>query len=315
MLGGAVTGRVLPTLSALLLLAGIGGGYVRWLRREMDLDRRTRTTSPSGRTSDGLDGLVAYSPSVRGGVLELRLILRNSKPRLSVFMAFIIAGTVAAMGYFVNDWTELRELLTGTQLLNTALWQGRFGTGGLGFLQGGNLFGWEGGFLEATMARPVSARHRTDGKLLLLGASVVVYFLIPLPVFVSTGSPAWTLHVAFALYNLGVLSCGGGRGHVQSKSPVTYGHDGLRVERLGGAYRHCGARDDSSPRPSRTASRFRRRPRPHRGAWGRLAPGASALAPRPGGSLPPKPACDGAWLSGVAGVSVTRKPWCVRRDA
>lgn len=55
------------------------------------------------------------------------------------------------------------------------------------------------------MARPISARHRIDGKLLLSAASVVACFLLAAPVFVATGSPAWAFHTSFALYNLGVL--------------------------------------------------------------------------------------------------------------
>jgi hypothetical protein len=205
LLGGTVEGRAVPTVATILVLGGIGGGYVRWLRMEMDLDRGTRTTSSTGQTSDRLSVLTTYGPAVREAVLELRLVLRNSKPRLSLFSTLLIAAAVAFLGYFVGSWAELRELLSGTQLLNTALWQGLFGTGAFVIFHGANGFSWEGGHFEATMAHPVSTQNRIDGKLLLLGASVVLCFLVPLPVFVATGSPIWALHAAFGLYNLGVL--------------------------------------------------------------------------------------------------------------
>jgi|APHM01.1.fsa_nt_gi hypothetical protein len=205
MLGGTVDGRVGPTVATILVLGGMGGGYVRWLRTEMDLDRATRTTSSPGQASDRLGPLTAYGPAVREAVLELRLVLRNSKPRLSLFSTLLIAGAVAFLGYFVGSWAELRELLSGTQMLNTALWQGLFGTGAFVIFHGANGFSWEGGHFEATMAHPVSTQNRIDGKLLLLGASVVLCFLVPLPVFTATGSSVWALHAAFGLYNLGVL--------------------------------------------------------------------------------------------------------------
>lgn len=81
--GGAVAGRGLPVLGTIVTVGGAGGGYVRWLRREMDLDRRASSTASTRRTGEGLGGVATYGPGVREAVLKLRLILRNSKPRFS----------------------------------------------------------------------------------------------------------------------------------------------------------------------------------------------------------------------------------------
>ncbi len=205
LLGGAVAGRALPTIGTVVLLGGMGAVYVRWLRKAMAVDVWGQKGTSSRQRSDRLDTFARYGPAVQEAVLELRLVLRNAMPRFSLFGTFFIAGAAALLGYFVDGWVEVRKLLSGTQIINTIMWQGVFGTGAFVILYGGNFFSWEAGHFEATMARPISARHRIDGKLLLSAASVVACFLLAAPVFVATGSPAWAFHTSFALYNLGVL--------------------------------------------------------------------------------------------------------------
>jgi hypothetical protein len=202
--GGVVRGAVGPTVAVVVGVAALAGGYARWLRRAMRIDR-AGAASATRASGDGLGALARRGPVLREAVLALRLVLRNARTRLTLFLALLLPGIIAVLGPFVDDMEGLRELLTGTQLFNTAMWQGLLGTGAFVFLHGVNYFSWEGEHVEGAMARPVRPRHRMEGKVALLAASVFVCFLIPLPFLVGWTSPFLAVHTSFFLYNLGVL--------------------------------------------------------------------------------------------------------------
>lgn len=201
--GGVVQGDVLPVGTAAVLLAGVVGGYVRWLRREMRVDRSARSRSVR-LSSDVLDGLARRGPYWREAVLEARLLVRNAQTRWMLVVALMFVIVVAGFGVLPIEFADLREA-PPMELLNLTLFPGLFATGAFAIFYGQNLFSYECDGIEASMARPVSARHRVGGKLLFLEAGTIVCFLIPLPVLLLSQNPFLIVHTTFFLYNLGVV--------------------------------------------------------------------------------------------------------------
>jgi hypothetical protein len=203
--GGMVRGALLPTLTAGLGLAGVVGGYARWVRRAMVLDRQQRRSVPIGPSSSVLDRWARRGPAWREAVLEGRLLLRNAQTRWTLVTALLVVALVAGLGLIPFEWADLRGAAP-LQLLNMTLFPGLFATGAVAFYHGQNLFSYEGERVEASMARPVAARHRVGGKLLFLEVGVLACFLLPLPALLLAQSPFLVVHTTFFLYNLGVVA-------------------------------------------------------------------------------------------------------------
>ncbi|WP_263792418.1 DUF5687 family protein [Salinibacter sp.] len=201
--GGAVQGRVLPVSGAVLGLVGLAGGYARWLRQAMVVDRSQRR-SASGGSSEWLSRLARRGPAWREAVLEVRLAWRNPQTRMSVFTAFLLPVMVTAFAFFPIELSDLRSM-SGAQLFNAILFPGLFTTGAVAIFHGQNLFSYEGGSIEATVARPVSPCARVAGKLLFLEAGTLACFFIPFPFLLARQSPFLLVHTSFFLYNAGVL--------------------------------------------------------------------------------------------------------------
>jgi hypothetical protein len=173
---------------------------VRWLRGAMVVARALRKRAVSGESGKFLERIARRGPAWREAVFEMRLLLRNLLPRITIFNVLLFAGAIAFIGVLPIEASDLRE--SALQLY----FAGHFGTGGLVVWHGQNFFSYEGRCLEGSLARPVSAAHRVAGKLLFLGVGVLVCFLLPLPVLLGAQSPFLVVHAAIFLYNLGLLA-------------------------------------------------------------------------------------------------------------
>jgi hypothetical protein len=165
---------------------------------------RSRHRSASGGSSECLDRLARRGSTWREAVLEARLLWRNSQTRMSAFTTALLPVMVTAFAFFPLELADLRSM-SGAQLLNATFFPGLFATGAVAIFHGQNLFSYEGSSIEATMARPVSARTRVLGTLLFLEAGTLTCFLIPLPFLLARQSPFLIVHTSFSLYNAGVL--------------------------------------------------------------------------------------------------------------
>lgn len=202
--GGVVKGQVLPTSVAVFSLVGLVGGYTRWLRRAMVVDRAQRRAS-SGGSSAWLDRLARRGPAWREAVLETRLLWRNPQTRMSLFTTALLPVIVTVFAFIPMELADFRTM-SGVQLLNATLLPGLFATGAAAIYYGQNLFSYEGEGIEASMARPVSARHRVRGKLLFLEAGTLACFLVPLPFLILRQHPFLIVHTSFFLYNAGIVA-------------------------------------------------------------------------------------------------------------
>lgn len=202
--GGMVRGIVAPASMFGVGLACIVWGYAWWLKGAMVVDRGRHAVASSP-TGDGLDGLARRGPAWREAVLEIRLLWRNSQPRLLLFTIPLLPVGVTVLAFFPLELADLQSM-SGHQLLNMTLFPGLFATGAVAIYYGTNLFSWEGHCLEATMARPAAFRSRVAGKLLFLEVGTLACFLLPLPVLLFQKNPFLIVHTSFYLYNAGVVA-------------------------------------------------------------------------------------------------------------
>ena len=199
LLGGAVRGQVLPGVVSAVGLASLVCVYVWWLSGAIALDKREQSAAAGG-SNDRLGQWVRRGPVWREAVLEGRRHLRNKQLRLTLFVTPLMVGTLAIIGYITTS------LQTLTSQPVSFLLVGLFGTGFHIIQDGPNLFSYEGEQVDAFQSRPVPVQERMRGRWLFLTLGALVLFVLPLPVMLWAWSPFVLFHVAFFLYNIGVVA-------------------------------------------------------------------------------------------------------------
>jgi len=126
--------------------------------------------------------------------LELKLILRNKRPRTILFLSgfFLLYGLIF---YTRDTYTE--------KMPGFLLFVGIFITGIFMINYGQMLFSWQGGHFDFTLTRPISLGQFIKSKYWMLSAVTVFCFLLSIP-YVYFGWRIIFVHAATTLFNLGV---------------------------------------------------------------------------------------------------------------
>jgi len=126
--------------------------------------------------------------------LELKLILRNKRPRTILFLSafFLLYGLI----FYTRD--EYTEKMPGF-----LLFVGIFITGIFMINYGQMLFSWQGGHFDFTLTRPISLRQFIESKYWMLSTVTVFCFLLSIP-YVYFGWEIILIHAATTLFNLGI---------------------------------------------------------------------------------------------------------------
>ncbi|HNV27499.1 MAG TPA: DUF5687 family protein, partial [Cyclobacteriaceae bacterium] len=126
--------------------------------------------------------------------LELKLILRNKRPRTILFLSafFLLYGLI----FYTRD--EYTEKMPGF-----LLFVGIFITGIFMINYGQMLFSWQGGHFDFTLTRPISLRQFIESKYWMLSTVTVFCFLLSIP-YVYFGWRIIFVHAATTLFNLGI---------------------------------------------------------------------------------------------------------------
>lgn len=142
-----------------------------------------------------LDRLADLGPVSRLMALEIKLAIRNKRPRQILWSAlmFVPLGLINLMLYTrgSSDSTFLYYF-----------W-GFFLTSGFALNYGQFMFGWESLYFDGHLARPVHFRHLLWAKLLLMQVSCPVLALVCLPFLLILTPESLVTYSVFLLYNIG----------------------------------------------------------------------------------------------------------------
>ena len=150
------------------------------------------------RSQSLLDRLAGTGPVGQLMALEIKLAIRNKRPRQILWSAlmFVPLGLIYLMFYTrgPSDSTFLYYL-----------W-GFFLTGGFMVNYGQLMFGWDSLYFDGHLARPVHFRHLLWAKLWLLQVSCPVLALVCLPFLLILTPESLFAYSVLLLYNIGFSS-------------------------------------------------------------------------------------------------------------
>ena len=142
-----------------------------------------------------LDRLASLGPVGRLMALEIKLAIRNKRPRQILWFAlmFVPLGLINFILFTrgSSDFT-FYHILWGCLL-----------TSGFVLNYGQFMFGWESLYFDGHLARPVHFRHLLWAKLLLLQISCPVLALLCLPFLLVFAPELLVTYSVFLLYNIG----------------------------------------------------------------------------------------------------------------
>jgi Family of unknown function (DUF5687) len=125
--------------------------------------------------------------------LELKLILRNKRPRSFV----LLSGLLLLYGLIFYRGDEVQKMP------GFALFVGMFITGAFMINYGQLLYSWQGGHFDFTFTRPISVRQFIESKYWLLCAATLAAFVLSLP-YAYFGWHIILAHLVMMIFNMGI---------------------------------------------------------------------------------------------------------------
>ena len=185
-----------PVLAlALLAATGLLFGLTCRLLKDHLHDEAPYEKVSTARSQSLLDRLADLGPVGRLMALEIKLAIRNKRPRQTLWASLMLVpiGLINFMllPHGSSDFPFLHYL-----------W-GFLLTSGFVVNYGQFMFGWESLYFDGHLARPVHFRHLLWAKLLLLQISCPVLALICLPFLLVLTPELLVAYSVFLLYNIG----------------------------------------------------------------------------------------------------------------
>ncbi|MCY3667675.1 MAG: DUF5687 family protein [Gemmatimonadetes bacterium] len=148
------------------------------------------------RSQSLLDRLAGLGPVSRLMTLEIKLAIRNKRPRQILWSAPMVAAAglinFILLAHHSSDYFTFYHIFWGLFLtIGFALNYGQF------------MFGWESLYFDGHLARPVHFRHLLWAKLLLLQVSCPVLALACLPFLLIFAPELLVAYSVLLLYNIG----------------------------------------------------------------------------------------------------------------
>jgi hypothetical protein len=125
--------------------------------------------------------------------LELKLILRNKRPRTFV----VLSALLLLYGLIFYNGDEVQKMP------GFGLFVGMFITGAFMINYGQLLYSWQGGHFDFTFTRPISVRQFIESKYWLLSAATLAAFVLSLP-YAYFGWQIILAHLVMMLFNMGI---------------------------------------------------------------------------------------------------------------
>lgn len=149
-----------------------------------------------------LDWLAGLGPVGQLMALEIKLAIRNKRPRQILWSALMFSAAGLINFILLTRGSSDSVVPTATLIFYHIFW-GFFLTSGFVVNYGQFMFGWESLYFDGHLARPVHFRHLLWAKLLLMQISCPVLALVYLPFLLIFASELLVTYSVFLLYNIG----------------------------------------------------------------------------------------------------------------
>lgn len=188
--GGPVL--ALALLAATCLLFGL---TCRLLKDHLH-DEAPSEKGSTARSQSLLDRIAGLGPVGQLMALEIKLAVRNKRPRQILWSAPMVAAAglinFILLAHHSSDYFTFYHIFWGLFL-----------TSGFVLNYGQFMFGWESLYFDGHLARPVQFRHLLWAKLLLMQISCPVLALVCLPFLLIFAPESLVTYSVFLLYNIG----------------------------------------------------------------------------------------------------------------
>jgi len=195
LMGTVLDSLLLNPILVLVPIVILGSLYFwnfHYLKSNFYLDHSLQSKVEEAQTTDlsWTKRFGAMSPFLQ---LDLKLILRNKRPRATVFMSFIFL-MYGLMVYDNPRHDELSLLHLMVGILMSGIFMINFGQ----FIPS-----WDSDYYGMMMSQNIPLRKYLDSKVGLMSFSVIVLALLTTP-YAYFGWPILGINLACALYNLGI---------------------------------------------------------------------------------------------------------------
>ena len=192
-----------PVLAVALLAAtGLLFGLTCRLLKDHLHDEAQSEKGSTARSQSLLDRLAGTGPVGQLMALELKLALRNKRPRQILWSSLMFSAAGLINFILLTRGPSDSVVPTTTLTFYRILW-GFLLSSGFAISYGQFMFGWESLYFDGHLARPVYFRHLLWAKLLLLQVSCPVLALVCLPFLLAFASELLVMYSVFLLYNIG----------------------------------------------------------------------------------------------------------------
>ena len=181
-------------MAPLLILGLLYFLNYRILKKDLYLDNSLKKSTEEAKTTDfaWTQKFGNIAPFMQ---LDLKLLLRNKRPRSSIFI--IIIGLLYGLFFYPNPVYQDKVWLY--------VFVGIFVTGIFLINFGQFIPAWDSGYYKMLMSQNIKYQDYLKSKFTLMSASVLIMFVLSIP-YVYFGWNILLAHLAAAIYNIGVNS-------------------------------------------------------------------------------------------------------------
>ena len=154
------------------------------------------------RSQSLLDRLASLGPVGQLMALEIKLAIRNKRPRQILWSALMFSAA-GLINFILLTRGSSDSVVPTTTLTFYHIFWGFLLTSGFVVNYGQFMFGWESLYFDGHLARPVQFHHLLWAKLLLMQISCPVLALVCLPFLLIFASELLVTYSVFLLYNIG----------------------------------------------------------------------------------------------------------------
>jgi hypothetical protein len=188
----AVADQPILILIPIAILAGIYFYNFKVLKEKLYIDNSLKSNTHEAKTTD-LAWTNKFGDIAPFMQLDIKLLLRNKRPRSSIFI--LIIGLLYGLFFYPNPLYQDKVWLF--------ILVGIFVTGIFLINFGQFIPAWDSGYYKMLMSQNIKYEQYLKSKFTLMSASVIIMFLLSIP-YVYFGWNILLGHFAAAIYNIGV---------------------------------------------------------------------------------------------------------------